>query len=96
MRGVEARCLQCMGQRTSADIEHYLLRTCEGIESFLTLMLSSIVAPAHKHIISEAVLRHKHSDGSGVHRDGKNERADDPSGAVSERTDELGGDERDV
>ena len=27
-------------------------------------MLSSIVAPAPKHTIAEAVLRHKHSDGS--------------------------------
>ena len=31
---------------------------------FLTLMLSSIAAPAPEHIISEVVLRHKHLDGS--------------------------------
>ena len=52
------------GLGTSADIEHCRLRTCEGIELFLNLMLSSIVAPAPKHTIAEAVLRHKHSDGS--------------------------------
>ena len=64
MRGVEARRLQCVEVRSSADIEPCRLRTRKGIELFLTLMFSSIVAPAPKHIISEAVLRHRHLDGS--------------------------------